>query len=425
MAFEYDPEQWQDRQDASFRNVPFYLVSLKGKTGRRSVTQEYPKKNSGNAQDNGSILRHETIQAELIGPDAEAEFARLLDALNTAGPGELVHPYWGIQQVQIGDVDYDLNNQERYVARLSFTVHTVDDNLFTHAQADTSATTKSQANNADSAGIAQYRHKLSDLETQSQQVLLETVDAVLDDLDSAINNLPGLPDEIGDWMDRLEHTQWSVGRLLSTPGELAEAVLDLITDINDLVTELPQSLNVYDQLANRWRGLKAELESEPTPQTEAETKAQQQANVRYQTYALSHASAVVAKTKAIAAAPKAGVTGGFSDSEQASDAAETLGSELRSLAETAINDGDRECWRAYRALRTAVSNDLSERIRQLPDIKHITPNRALPVALLAYRQTGDTDNREIIVNRNRLSRPSFITPHQTIEIVMTEEGNDG
>ncbi|MGE0969527.1 hypothetical protein ACQFN5_05995 [Klebsiella sp. WOUb02] len=44
----------------------------------------------------------------------------------------------------------------------------------------------------------------------------------------------------------------------------------------------------------------------------------------------------------------------------------------------------------------------------------------MPVMLLAYRETGDAENRDELVTRNRLRYPSFITPSQTIEIISND-----
>ncbi|SIO94786.1 DNA circularization protein [Vibrio spartinae] len=410
MTFEYDSAQWQERQEASFRGVHFYVLSTKGKSGRRALAHEYPKRDGGWTEDNGGVLNNEMIKAELVGPDAETEFTRLLAALNIAGPGELIHPYWGIQQVQVGEVDYDFDNNERHVARLSFTVYAVGENLFSNTP-DTKSIVEEQASKAHDVNVNVFESLATSLDEETQQTLLDSIDITLSDLDDTINNLPGLPEELGDWFDRLEHVKSSAGRLLAYPGELGRDITNLIVDLKDLVTELPRSLSVYDQLENRWKGLKAELT--------VKADIYPRANV----YTFTHTAVVIAKVQAVATAPVAGEVNGFTDSTQASLTASSLSTSLQEIAEEAIDSGNRTGWRLYRSLRSAVTSDLAQRIQQLPSVKKVTPNRAIPVALLAYQQTGDTENRDVIVTRNSLSRPSFITPHQSIEVVISGGSN--
>lgn len=413
MTDYYDQDQWSERQAASFRGVPFGFVSMKGKTGRRALPHEYPKRNAGWTEDHGGVLNNETITAVLVGPTAEDDFLRLLAALNVAGPGELVHPYWGIQQVQVGDVDYDLDNNERYKASLTFKVYAAGENLFPQESNNTNAQVDAQSDTAHNANIESFEKQVANYDTDQLATLNDTVNSLLNDLDEFVYGLPGIPDAIGDWTDTLDHLIGSTARLLAYPGELARDITNAIIDVKDLVTTLPPALNVYDQMIGRWAGLVTEF----NPDTQVDQKAKLEATVKRNTYATFTGSATVAKAQAISAAPQTGDDAGFSDSEQASQAASVLVEQLQDLATVAIETGNRNSWRAYRQLRLAVNEDMNVRIQRLPQLVKVKPRRTIPVALLAYQQTGNTENRTDIVKRNRLSRPSFITPDMTVEVV--------
>lgn len=412
-------DQW--RQDASFRGVPFHFLTAKGKTGRRAVPHEYPKRDGGYSEDNGGVLNNEVIQAELVGVDAETEFKQLLNALNVAGPGELVHPYFGLQQVQIGDVNYDLNNNERYKASLSFTVYAAADNFSPTQTVDTQQQTALAATAAKDVNNAQLNTTIDTLSASQVSTFTDSIDTALTGLDKFTMGLPSLPSALGEWVDRLDKFKGSVGRLLAYPGEIAREITQLIIDVKELVTEMPQALNVYDQLIQTWDGLLTEIELDPIDVADVQAVLNKQ--VAKASYVFTRNAAVIAKTQTIADIDSSDASTGFQHSQQAQIVATQISEQLQRLAEQAIESDDRDGWRAFRTLRNAIADDLTVRVQQLPRLKKVSPSRTTPIALLAYQQTGDTNNRDILVQQNQLSRPSFITPHQSIEFVAEEESN--
>lgn len=412
-------EGFINRQEASFRGVPFTVKTVKGKGGRNALPHDYPKREEGWAEDHGRLLNNETIQAEFSGINAEAEFTALYNALNVAGPGELVHPYFGRRLVQVGEVDYDLDNDIQYLASLSFRVYAVGNPSFPTANTNTAHELEQSATSADEANLSEFESQTENLTPEQTQALGDSFDAMFDDLDNMVNALPGLPSELGEWTDRLSRAKWSVSRLLAYPGELAREATNLITDVRDLFTEIPQALNVYEQMAQRWEGLYYEY----NPDKHQDEKSKQKAAVQRAAYQHNLNTAVVAKTKAIASAPAAGEQGGFTHSGEVAEVQSLVSNQLLDLAEQAVESGNRDGWRTLRALRVSLSRDLTDRIANLPALVTTRTAKTTPVALLAYQLTGDTEQRDQLIVRNQLSRPSFITPHQSIELI--QEQNNG
>ncbi|WP_311567232.1 DNA circularization protein [Photobacterium arenosum] len=406
-------EPWSDRRDASFRGVTFLLDTLRGKTGRRAIAHDYPKRDIGWAEDNGGVLNSETIKAKLVGPDAERQFEQLLNALNMPGPGELVHPYWGIRQVQIGEVDYEWDNNERDLCVLSFQVFAATDNLFPADKPDTANLMSEQAKAAADANTAFFTDQMGVPDSSTLQTLGQTLNGMLADLDSLVNGLPGLPDALADWVDRLDHLKWSVSRLVAYPGELANELTNLIFDIKDLVTEMPLALNVYSQVEYKWRGLREELNPTLSNSSTASQREKQTAQTKAAMYDMAQTATVTASVNALAG-------GTLTSVQQAETIGQSLSHSLTDYAVLAVDAGNRAGWRILRQLRITVAADIRERSRQLPRMKQVTPNRPMPVALLAYQHTGNAANRDDIVKRNRLSRPSFVT--DTVEILEERNG---
>ena len=121
-------------------------------------------------------------------------------------------------------------------------------------------------------------------------------------------------------------------------------------------------------------------------------------------------AALLAQAEAIA-------TMDFTTSDEAIAAGDNLAQQLGEQAVVAVESGQRELWRTFRDLRFAVVNDVRERGAQLPDTRNLNVTATTTAALLAWRETGDTENRDEIVNRNRLRDPSFILPSRKIEVI--------
>ncbi len=96
---------WRDRlQPASFRGAAFSVQGHEHETGRRVAVHEYPGRDRPYAEDLGRRAREFSVEAFLVGADYMAARDRLLDVLEEAGPGVLVHPYLGRRTVSCREV---------------------------------------------------------------------------------------------------------------------------------------------------------------------------------------------------------------------------------------------------------------------------------------------------------------------------------
>lgn len=84
---------------ASFRGVPFQINGADMGAGRRVQLHEYPQRDMPWVEDLGRATREIALEAFLIGADYIDQVNRLLAALETAGPGTLVHPWLGTMRV--------------------------------------------------------------------------------------------------------------------------------------------------------------------------------------------------------------------------------------------------------------------------------------------------------------------------------------
>ncbi|HAT5012310.1 TPA: multidrug DMT transporter [Serratia marcescens] len=415
--------KWEELRDASFRGVPFYFVDVEGNSGRRAIPHAYPKKEVGWTEDHGAVLTQQQINGILLGSDYQAQFNRLLAALNTPGPGELVHPWFGVQRVQAGKVTHKLSTEEGGIAYISFEVFEAGEQLFPSQQEDTTATTLSAADSVKAAlASGDYFAALDGVGNM--------VDTLLDDLQGFVTNLPTLPDALNEWMDRLNRFKDLAGIIVATPGELIRDITGLISDMKDLVTDAPWALQVYGQLRDKWDGDRAAqaatksladniavnvdtgFASSVTRSSTIDISDAMQANIDdFRQFVI--VSSLVATAETVATAT-------FETSQDAQRTGDALAERLGEQAIDAVESGQRELWRSLRALRFAVANDVRIRSVQLPELRRVSPRQTTPVMLLTWRETGDAEQRDALVTRNRLRYPAFILPSQVIEVVGNE-----
>lgn len=460
---------FEERLTATVRGVEFLLNTVDGKGGRRAIPREYPKRESGWTEDNGAVLTNEQIVGKLVGKDYLTQLRSLLDALNQPGTCEMIHPWWGVRTVQVGEVSHRLDNEEDGVAYVTFTVWEAGTRLFPSAAIDTAATL---GNAADAANGATEQSFLDSFLTGIDN-MGPMVDTLLDDLDELTRGLPTLPDQFREWTDRLMRTKDSVGSLLAYPGELAREVTGIVEDIKGVVTDPIRALSVYDNVSRRWEGMRAELaitgglptgiisdatagsaSSVPTIDTPDERDAAMANGVAFT--ALIRRASATAAASAIASAnfgsdrdftadPAGSVTIGQSltgdqvnnqlsrpvvmdgvigadrnlllTADDLEAMANQLAATLAELAMDAVEAGESGVWRSLRDLRLALLNDSRERGAQLPRRRQLTLATTTPAALLAWQQYGNTEYRDRLVSSNNLRDPAFITPNTRIDVI--------
>ncbi|MGL5371355.1 MAG: DNA circularization protein [Plesiomonas shigelloides] len=460
---------FKERLTASVRGVEFLLNTVDGKGGRRAIPREYPKRETGWTEDNGAVLTNEQIVGKVVGKDYLSKLRSLLDALNQPGTCEMIHPWWGVRTVQVGEVSHRLDNEEDGVAYVTFTVWEAGTRLFPSSAIDTAGA----LGNAAGAAMGASEQSFMDSFITGIDNMGTMVDTFLDDMDEFTRGLPTLPDQFREWTDRLIRTKDSVGGLLAYPGSLAREVTGIVEDVKGVVTDPIRALGVYDQISRRWEGMRAELaitgglptsisadvktrlaSSVPTIDTPTELNAalsngQQFTQLIDRAAAISAASAIAdanfTSTRDFTKDSMAtvtigqsltgdqanntvsrpvvidGVVGADRNVQLTADEVETmnntLANRLAELAVDAVESGDSEVWRALRDLRLALLNDNKERAAKLPRRRQITVNTTTPSALLAWQQYGNAEYRDRIVSSNKLRNPTFITPSTTVEVI--------
>jgi prophage DNA circulation protein len=117
-------------QAASFRGVPFKVVAAQVKKGRRQAIHEYPFVDGGWPEDMGRALRMYSFSGYLIGDVAPVMQLLLDNAIETKGPGLLIHPTLGALQVAVASASTAVHKDKMRVIEVAFEFIEAGANLF-------------------------------------------------------------------------------------------------------------------------------------------------------------------------------------------------------------------------------------------------------------------------------------------------------
>ena len=107
-------------QTASFRGVPFKVIAAHVKKSRRWAIHEYPYVDGGWPEDMGRALRTYSFSGYLIG-DLAPVMQNLLDtALETPGPGLLIHPTIGAVRAGVVSAASSVHRDKMRVIEVAF-----------------------------------------------------------------------------------------------------------------------------------------------------------------------------------------------------------------------------------------------------------------------------------------------------------------
>jgi prophage DNA circulation protein len=107
-------------QSAMFRGVPFHVVAAQVRKGRRLAIHEYPFRDGGWAEDMGRSLRTYAFSGYLIGDLASVMQLALDNAIETKGPGTLIHPTLGSLQVAVLSASTSVHRDKGRVIEVAF-----------------------------------------------------------------------------------------------------------------------------------------------------------------------------------------------------------------------------------------------------------------------------------------------------------------
>ncbi|MDP3088871.1 MAG: DNA circularization N-terminal domain-containing protein [Methylotenera sp.] len=386
---------WREQlQKASFRGVAFEVESDDATFGRRVETHEYPQRDIPYVEDLGRKARERNLTGFVIGDDYMAKRDALLGALEKAGAGELVHPYYGRMTVSVTDVR--VSHSFRDGGMCSFQISFIESGELSFPAAVNSTSTQSlqAADVLEASCIADFTEKFSieNLPDFAVQDALASFNGALDTLDGALSRTGVLLD------NPLSLLQGDMTNLIRTPASLAsrffgifskgESVLSAVSGLGDI-----NALNMLNVLTGiRLTNLFASSNvTGSTPTRVAMARNQQAINT------MMRQSLITQATGMVAAMPL-----------PIYDDAIVVKNELLTVIDTELQMANDTNYLALKNVRTKTHADVTARTQGAARLKNITPKEVTPALVLAYDLYEDTTRDAEIINRNKVRHPGFV-----------------
>lgn len=422
---------WKERlETASFRGVSFHIESENASIGRRIQTHEFPNRDKPYSEDLGKIALRPNITAYVIGDDCLAQRDRLIEALNTPGPGTLIHPTLGELTVCVTDqIKVSTASNEGRMVR--FDLHFVEAGELAYPQADTataSVLVSSCSAVDDAVGELSAGFSITGMPDFLQGQLFDDIGQMLDDItdaltlvDTAVADAIGLlkgeisvllllPDAGVRFIERVQKL-WRVGNQLADNGRELHTLIKTFSGIAVDVTLAPRGV---------WKTGSATTRA-ATQQRNLVASVLRTTALREAVFAVT----VLAAPSATRAEPGAAKSGwptathpalsnaSASQNTRAElltwdalvDLRDTLNAALDREIKRATDDG---LFLALRRLKSSLNIDISARLAQTEKTVVRTPAEVTPAIVLAATWYDAAGRESEVIQRNGVAHPGFV-----------------
>jgi len=392
---------WRDElQPASFKGAAFNVNSADLQSGRRVVVHEYPQRDVPYAEDLGRQARSFTLDAFVLGADYLTQKNALLDACESTGPGELIHPYYGSRQVLCTSVRIREAINDGGVARFSLSFNEAGQQQFPTATIDLPAAVDVQVESVLNEMETSFADTFSVLQ-QPQFVLGQAVAF----MDASITQMQTIADNIlnpvADLQQSINDFKSTIYNLMATPGRMANRFKQTLTALSGSLSRSPESINALQTLATQV------IPDDPAPAITPSRK-QVQNNQRALNQLVQGMALVETLRLSSAVA--------FASFEDAISVRVQLLERLDVL-ELAVAD---DVFLNVQSLRSVFSQAVPSPDQSLPRIIEYVPKQTLPALVIAYEVYGDATRESEIINRNKnkIAHPGFVPAEQALEVLV-------
>lgn len=402
---------WKDKlQPASFRGVPFHVVSEEGAFGRRNQLHEYPGRDKPLVEDLGRSARDFTVSGFLIGADYLDQRDRLLEALETKGSGTLVHPWYGEMTVSVKEPGRVSHSNENG-GMCSITVSFIESGELSFPSASSShgKQTLSAADNMQSVCTNDFAKNFS-IDGHPSFVLDDAVKVFSQNLGLLESGTAGMGGMLSSPLSGVR----SAGRsLMPDAFGLADTVFSLFNRSSSVVQGLGNIFGGGGSSARNRDSVRALVNLSSAYNTRANVEvptgiSPSRAQVAANNAALNNlfSNAVLVQAAGMTAVMDLPVY------DDAVDIRKGVTSALDTQSLAAADD----VYIAMQDLRTKVHSDVTARLANSARMTTIEPRGRMPALVLAYDRYENVDRESEIVGLNGIRRPGFV-PMQPIKVL--------
>lgn len=391
---------WRDQlRPGKFRDAEFFVTGADSDIGRRNVLHEYPLRDLPFVEDLGRKAREFSLECFVIGADYMTARDRLMAAIETEGPGTLVHPWLGQVRVSVRDCRLRESSTEGGMAVFSLTFMEAGDNRFPNAGTDTRSMVASRSDTARGAVSNEFARQYA--VAGMPDFLSSSSVGLVGQLVTLLGALPGpqLPTPAASFAALLGSTSAGLSSTVRSPSTLAAMVTSVIGSLGGLYAQPAARLSAQRRLFTFGNTLA------PVPTT---------TYVRQQQAANQRATVRLVRQAAVIEGARTASTMSFASYNDAVAVRDELADQL----DTHMLDADDQTYPVMQALRSAVIRDVTARGANLARVVTYTPGATLPALVVAHQLYGDATQESLLIGRNRAIRhPGFVIGGAPLEVL--------
>lgn len=397
---------WYDNlQPASFRGIPFKLDNVEVGIGRRQQTHEYIDAPDGSgkakayAEDLGPATQTFQVRGYVVGPDYMTARDALIKALNERGPGQLVHPFRGVIDVQAGECSYSEDNRQGGFASFTMSFTEAGRKQYPTVSIDKLFGVDNAALGVAGATIKNFTDTFKTL--QLPEFVRDIASADVGKFSTMLLgfDFPGASlDLVSGFIRDANYLQVNAYRLIRDPADLANRITGLIQQIRGIMgSGTGEKSTTFDPLTKY------------TSTAPANTSTPSQAQ------AVTNGDAItdLIRDTAIAEQSSSAVRGVYESYDEAVEVRDDTLAQIDAQAETATDD----VYVAFQELRAQVVNALPVEEENLPRLATVRLAETQPAIVLAYDLYDDTSRDTEIVGRNHIPHPGFLPSNRDLQVL--------
>lgn len=392
---------WRDMyRSASFRGATFKVESADSAYGRRQAVHEHALRDVPYTEDLGRRAREFTVTGYLVGENYHLERDTLIEACETPGPGQLVHPYRGELTVVCRGLSVNEASQNGGMCRVSITFLEAGEASYPRAVTDSVNAISRAGNSVISAAQAGFVERF--ITDGFPGFVLEAAMQRLQEITDFLGapggiNLAGELEAAASFSRALRNLADNAMSIVQQPEQLASRLIDMVDLASDAYGENAGALFVglMEQVSASYGGL-----------TNTPSRRQQATN--------HEAIDELVRQVSLPAVARAAVAIDYPSYQDANSARQTLVELIDTEMERTGND---EAYVTLGALRTEVARGIPQPEVDLPQLVEYTPPSTQPSLLVAYKLYGDAGRADEIVSRNKPHHPGFLPGGQQLEVL--------
>lgn len=402
---------WRDELlPASFRGISFLIPQASVPVGMKGQLHEFPQRDEPYFEQLGKQSQVHRLTVWIIGDDCFERRDKFLEAIQTPGTGELVHPWLGRMQVKAGEAELTHDYQQGGMVSMLVTFYPDTPLKFPVARVNTQQQVVKASESMWDSALARYK-------------------AAMAKVDQARLGLARLRNNLSAVYTVIQRQFAPFVSVFTSLTGLAQSIMNAPGSLSALFSSYFSDFSVQDYLGNdsSYRNTVATASQQAEAVSSINTAstfggvdsaAASQATADLVQDALLVQIALIVSEMPVASQPVSTDTTPSADHQAvqpferpevpvADDVLELRDGLNAAMLEASMK-ADSAHYLVLNALRQAIVKHLTAVAASGVRLVEITPPETLSALVLAYRRFGDATRESEVVERNRIHHPGFV-----------------